>query len=226
MKRIVKDPDERYNEFLDVAQALFFSKGYDATSVQEIIRVMGVAKGTFYHYFDAKVDILTAVVNRMMGPVYTMLAQIVTDETLTATQKLEQFFSNTNQWKVENKAFVVATAQMLYQDENILLREKLRQESISIAVPLLAQIVQQGIDEGVFDVAHPLETAELLINMPRTFTEALTMMMLAGEHDAEAIEHLKRHVQVYHRSMMAMLGMTEGTLNLFNADDIEIWLAN
>jgi len=38
MARITKDYDERYTEFLDVGQALFYSKGYEPTSVQEIIK--------------------------------------------------------------------------------------------------------------------------------------------------------------------------------------------
>ena len=58
MPRTVKDYDERYAEFLDVAQQLFFSQGYERTTVQEIIDTVGVAKGTFYHYFDSKQAIL------------------------------------------------------------------------------------------------------------------------------------------------------------------------
>ena len=65
MARIVKEYDARHAEFLDVAQTLFFSKGYEQTSVQDIINTVGVAKGTFYHYFRSKVEVLDALVQRM-----------------------------------------------------------------------------------------------------------------------------------------------------------------
>ena len=50
MARIIKEYDERYTEFLDVAQKLFYSKGYEQSSVQGIIKAVNVAKGTFYGY--------------------------------------------------------------------------------------------------------------------------------------------------------------------------------
>jgi AcrR family transcriptional regulator len=43
----------RRTEILDVAQSLFYRKGYEPTSVQDIITEIGIAKGTFYHYFSA-----------------------------------------------------------------------------------------------------------------------------------------------------------------------------
>ena len=73
MPRVVKDYDERYAEFLEAAQQLFFSKGYERTTVQEIIKMVGVAKGTFYYYFGSKQAVLEAVVqsirrNRWIRP--------------------------------------------------------------------------------------------------------------------------------------------------------------
>ena len=47
MARIVKDPEERKTEIMDAALALFGSKGFEQTSVNEIIEKVGVAKGTF-----------------------------------------------------------------------------------------------------------------------------------------------------------------------------------
>lgn len=56
MARTVKEYDERYAEFLDVAQRLFYQKGYEQTSVQDIIREIGVAKGLFYYDSSSKSD--------------------------------------------------------------------------------------------------------------------------------------------------------------------------
>ena len=55
MARTVKEPDVRRNEILDVAQQFFYTKGYEQTSVHDIIDQIGIAKGTFYHYFGSKV---------------------------------------------------------------------------------------------------------------------------------------------------------------------------
>ena len=53
MARTVKDKEERRLEFIETAQRLFIENGYYATSIDDIVNEMGVAKGLFYHYFDS-----------------------------------------------------------------------------------------------------------------------------------------------------------------------------
>ena len=48
----------RREELMDAAQALFLGKGFEAASVDEIVRAADVAKGTFYFYFKTKHDVL------------------------------------------------------------------------------------------------------------------------------------------------------------------------
>jgi hypothetical protein len=47
MTRIVKAPDERRSELIATAQQLFYTKGYERTSVSDIVKAVGVAQGTF-----------------------------------------------------------------------------------------------------------------------------------------------------------------------------------
>ena len=50
--------DKRKNEIFDCAGELFYTEGYEKTSIQQIIDKLGIAKGTFYHYFSSKFDLL------------------------------------------------------------------------------------------------------------------------------------------------------------------------
>lgn len=61
-----KPEAERREDFLDAAEELFLSEGYETTSVERITRAAGVAKGTFYQYFQSKEDLLLALRNRFM----------------------------------------------------------------------------------------------------------------------------------------------------------------
>ena len=57
-----KHPEETVNLILDVAFRLFMEKGYEHTSIQDIIdRLGGLSKGAIYHHFKSKEDILVAV---------------------------------------------------------------------------------------------------------------------------------------------------------------------
>ena len=46
--------DEKRQAILDVAEKLFYTKGYEATSVQDILDVLDTSKGSFYHHFESK----------------------------------------------------------------------------------------------------------------------------------------------------------------------------
>ena len=62
MGRIIKKADERQAEILETARGLFLSRGYDATTVNDLIQAIGISKGAFYHHFASKEDVLSALV--------------------------------------------------------------------------------------------------------------------------------------------------------------------
>ena len=68
--RIVKEADVRKNEILDAAGILFSEKGYDNTSVTDIMNAVGIAKGTLYHHFKSKEDIMDALIKRQTDAIF------------------------------------------------------------------------------------------------------------------------------------------------------------
>ena len=50
----LKKGDARRGELLAAAEKLFYTKGYENTSVQDILDAVGFSKGGFYHHFDSK----------------------------------------------------------------------------------------------------------------------------------------------------------------------------
>ncbi|MBG6015661.1 TetR/AcrR family transcriptional regulator [Proteus mirabilis] len=61
-----KPAEVRLEELMNAAEILFLDKGFDATTVSEIVKKADVAKGTYYHYFSAKTDVLDALRTRYM----------------------------------------------------------------------------------------------------------------------------------------------------------------
>jgi len=222
--RIVKEYDERFNEIVDTAQGLFLGKGYEQTSVQDIINQIGVAKGTFYHYFDSKVDLLDAVVQRTLKAMLAVITPIVENTEWDALTKLEHFFREASGWKIENHEMVLDMARKLYKDENVLLRLKifdLRRKSL--AVPL-AVIIEQGVAEGLLNVEFPQETAELILRITETPSHALVAASLDGQFDDELIESMKRELHVFNTSIKRVLGMSADSAEPVNDREVSQWL--
>lgn len=69
-------PDERRVQLLAAARATFARLGYHRAGVADIIGEIGVARGTFYNYFDSKRAIFAAVVEEMMDEVVAVVQPI------------------------------------------------------------------------------------------------------------------------------------------------------
>ncbi len=167
MARIVKAPEERRAEIVDTADRLFREHGYAKCSVEMIIREIGVAKGTFYYYFKSKPDILEAIVDKTLSQIIEMAKGVADEPSLTAMQKMEALLGNSHIGDDDS----LEVAEMLHLPENRELHELTNIQTVLQISPILAQIVEQGITEGVFDVARPLETIQFLFTGAQFLTD-------------------------------------------------------
>ena len=62
---VKKTPEEWRKEILNAAQNLFISKGYEETSISDIMDMVGGAKGMFYRCFQSKEEVMYALGNQM-----------------------------------------------------------------------------------------------------------------------------------------------------------------
>ncbi|MCX7709933.1 MAG: TetR/AcrR family transcriptional regulator [Clostridia bacterium] len=159
MTRIVKKPDERRRELIDTALELFQTQGYSATTVEAIIRKIGIAKGTFYHYFQSKEDIMAAVVQSLLDRIVEEARAVAADPSLNAIEKIKLMFGG--QGSGYSEAHDVTES--LHSPENRELHEKTNVETILQLSPILSEVIEQGIREGIFQVDNVLETVQFLL---------------------------------------------------------------
>ncbi len=159
MTRVLKEPEERRAEIMDVAQELFQAKGYEATTISDILEKAGIARGTFYYYFKSKDEIMDAVIERRIGEQNQALIPIVDNDNLDAVAKIRQIIVETRKMNLENKDIL----EYLHQPENIVMHQKSLVQGVRKFTPLVTQIIRQGIDEGQFHTEYPMELTEFLL---------------------------------------------------------------
>jgi TetR/AcrR family transcriptional repressor of nem operon len=222
--RIVKEPHVRRGEILDVAQKLFYLKGYEQTSVQDIITEIGIAKGTFYHYFSSKLDLLDVMIERMIDQTLQSLEPMVADDQLFALEKFKKFFTDITDWKTENEAFFLDIMSIWYKDENAILRQKVRAASVKSTMPLLTQIIEQGIAEGVFATEHPADIAEIVLHIGDLLSDTLAKIILASDQSDDSLEMIERKIMVYQYAIERTLNAPTDSIKLFDLDQVKPWL--
>ena len=151
---------ERKNQVLDAAEVLFLTKGYAKTTINDVLKSVDIAKGTFYHYFDSKEEVMKALILRHVDRNLTIVNKIVDDPSLTAVEKLKKIsstdYSHTQQQIAMTRIQKVENAQMHL---NVMV------EVVQKFVPIMTKIVKQGIAEKTMKTDYPKESMELLMTM-------------------------------------------------------------
>ncbi len=151
--------ERRRQELLKIAYRLFSEKGYNNTSIEEIIEAAGIAKGTYYYHFPSKQATLEAVVDMILTEQVARAREVVASP-LPVPQKLVMIIYSMRPQQSETKI-----ADAVEEKENIILHDKLNRRIISEAVPLLAQVVREGISQGLFACEQVEERVRMILIM-------------------------------------------------------------
>jgi len=226
MTRIVKAPDERRRELIATARQLFYTKGYEHTSVSDIVKEIGVAQGTFYYYFGSKLAVLEAVVEELIAQSVVLMQAIIADQTLDATAKWNKTIQVISDWKIERKADLIAISRILRMDGNLRLRYHLQSKATQLVTPELAQIVAQGCEEGVFHTEYVVEAAECAIVVLHAFSSTITDIILNPEKYEDPITLAQRRFEATQTAIERVLGAPSGSLPIVDKDTVVAWFAD
>jgi AcrR family transcriptional regulator len=161
--RVVKKHDARLNEILDVAETLFTEKGYENTSVNDILDKVGISKGALYHYFGSKEEVMDGVIRRTAAFIRERAAAISGDSSLSAHEKMKRAILSINISGNISGSSHGKLIDELHKSANALMHQKSIALTIQTVAPVLAEIVEQGIREGFYKTPYPLETMEFLL---------------------------------------------------------------
>lgn len=192
----MKKGERRKQDLLNIAYRMFIEKGYENTSVDDIITEAGIAKGTYYYYFESKEATLEAVIEMMIEK-----AEIVAKAALMNPVSIPQKLASVVYAFQPNKDEVVIT-DVLERKENIVMHDKIGKKIVEVAVPILSDIVREGIAQGIFVCTNVEERVKMLLIMSQN-------MFDYGAYSNKDIE-------VYVDMLEKSLGAKEGTMSFIS----------
>src|SRR5690606_35381288 len=86
--RVTKKAEERRNEILDAADELFGQKGFDGATTKDILEKVGIARGTLYHHFKSKEDIMDALIERYNVRLLGAAQKIAADKSIPVVERI------------------------------------------------------------------------------------------------------------------------------------------
>ncbi len=184
--------NERKQELLKIAYNMFLTKGYDNTSIDDIINEAKIAKGTYYYYFESKEATLEEVINMMINEEVESAKGIV-NMPISIPEKLVGVITSLRP-KIDEQEI----QNTLNKKQNIVMHEKINNRIMEEEIPLLEQIVNEGIQSNIFNCNH--------------IKERIRMLLIMSNELFDSDKFNINDVEVFIDTAEKMLGAKEGTL--------------
>jgi AcrR family transcriptional regulator len=214
MPRIVKDAEVRRDELLDTALQLFLEHGYERTTVEQITEAVGVAKGTFYHYFGTKQDLLEELVRRWSDELFEQIEAALAETNGSALERFQVLVTVSSQAKLGRKHETLMLTRSLYIDDNRMLISRLRNGWIERTRPIVHSIVKQGCAEGVFDMPDPAAMTEVWLSLWFDYGMEVSQVFFEAQDDPTRVDDLVAAMKALVLAEERILGAAPGSLGM------------
>lgn len=199
--KTIKEGEVRKREILLVSRELFVKKGYDHTSVNDILKIVDIAKGTFYYYFSSKEEVLAAIILDIVDEGARRAERILKDKSIPLINRIMMAimaqapeFEGSDEIKEE-----------MHKVENAKLEQLYTKAMLQRMTPLLEEPVREGLEQDVFHTEYPTESIESILLLGHMLFDSNIMEW--------EMDIYPQKIQAFLANIERLLGTKEGELN-------------
>lgn len=181
-----KYPEETVQKILDAALDLFLEKGYEQTTILDIVDNMGgMTRGAFYHHFKSKEEVLDALGDKLFFDNNPM-ERIEQQTDLTALEKMKQLIIDSSADSDSRKITIMSIPAL----ESPAFLKKMIDDNEKILTPWYQKMIEEGIQDGSIQTEHPKFLAQL-ITFLTNFWMLPTIYPCSPEEGIEKLLYIK-----------------------------------
>jgi len=218
----MKKGDARRSELLAAAERLFYTKGYEKTSVQDILDATNFSKGGFYHHFDSKLAVLEAICEARARACGEMAEKAANETDGTAVDKLNAVFHDSAILASGNQGFVSLMIQVAYREDGALMRERMKQRQLESIQGVLERVLEEGVKQKEFFVTDSEGTAQLLLRLYLVFTDEIAFLLAQEDNEEKLMDALIGKLNLYRTAIERVLIAPFGSIVLFEAKELQL----
>jgi hypothetical protein len=165
--------------------------------------------------------LLDAQVERITETIFGDVADAMAAGGQSALEKLRLFFAAASKWKAANREALMAVMKPLYAERNSRVRQKMLRRTTELGVPLLEEVIRQGVAEGSMKTPFPREVAEMILFTSYALGNENFRLLEGMDDHPENWDLIMRRVKAYEWTSERMLGLPEGALQILDESSIK-----
>lgn len=161
--------NSKREEIIQTSLQLFMQKGYENTTINNIIGAANVSKGGMYHYFKSKEEVLDVVIHHLIDIDMERFVPIISNKKMNAIDKLNTI-SILSEDKPEK---LMEITDCFSRNPNSLFDYRAEELSKERTIPIIEKVILQGVQEGIFQTAYPEEIAQIYFTLVSSIFDQL-----------------------------------------------------
>lgn len=212
--------DRRRRDIMLAAEKLFYENGYENTSVQDMLNAMDLSKGGFYHHFESKESVMVAICEEKTAEMYDSAIQTARVESMSAIDRLNELFRKANLLTHSDENYINMMLNAMYGQESYMLHAKMHQVTLKKLVPVVDELIGQGMLKGEIYTRYPELIGEQLVTLWLNLLDIVLSATIKALDEPEQVIGVIDRINAFRNSMELILNAPYGTVKLCEAEDI------
>ncbi len=222
----MKKGDLRRAQILDAAERLFFERGYDRTSIQDILDALNMSKGGFYHYFDAKDSVLKEISERRAEQRFERLDTELYTNRRSPIERLNLLLALPNLFEGEDIHFAALMLKICYRDGDAAIRAHRRRILMDRLLPCVDAVIEEGIADGSLHSRYPMAVGRILLMLACDLDDEACAALAAQPDSPDVMLRLIEMLNAWREAAETLSGAPYGSLRLFDPGQlVKAWQA-
>lgn len=211
----MKKGDLKRGMILETAERLFFEKGYEQTSIQDILDQLSLSKGGFYHHFTSKESILGEICENHVISGLGQLKAELSGARSSLIDRLNLLLRKVSMFERDTAAFAALLLKVCYVDGDVRIRDRMRSVALSQLKPQMDELVAEGIRTGELFVRNPGQISGIVLGMVDQINDSACRILADNPDNPECIIEIAEQLNACRDAVETLLGAPFGTLMLF-----------
>ena len=201
---------------LETAESLFFEKGYDNTSVQDVLDQLHLSKGGFYHHFPSKEAVLDAILKKRVEENLSRVKGSVEDDRLSPIDRMNRVLEGLNLLSNGDVSFAALAVRICYIDGDPVIRAHLRELMLDALRPLFDEAFRLGVANDTFFSRHPGQLSDTVLNLAADVDDRSYRALAKSQENPEYALTVLNELDAGRESVELLLGAPFASIQLFD----------